>query len=260
MRDSERPFLENVVHRAYAWLIWPLVKDPLARQRIKLLWYACGYWPVLIGLKRQSLGERVRLLARFLRIDWHVVHGHTPYEVARLAVAIDRQEKGTGNFVEAGCWNGGSSAKFSLLCALYGCRLYIYDSFQGVEDVSRLKGEWDYSGQYAAPQATLQSNLQRFGDSKVCVICPGWFADTLAVHGAPNPVRLAYIDCDIAKGTREALSGIVPALSDDGVIFSQDFHIAPVQKLLRDPQTWVSLGKPVPQIHQFDRRLAQFFW
>ena len=73
-------------------------------------------------------------------------------------------------------------------------------------------------------------------------------------------MRIAYIDCDIAKGTREALTGIVPALSEDGVVFSQDLHIGPVLKLLRDPQTWASLGKSAPKIHQFDRRLAQIFW
>jgi hypothetical protein len=69
-------------------------------------------------------------------------------------------------------------------------------------------------------------------------------------------VRLAFVDCDVAKGTREALSGVVPALVDDGWIFSHDFHIRSVQKLLYDPATWESFGRGIPVIKQLSECLA----
>ena len=202
MATSERPLMESLVHDFYSQIVRPFVKDPLRQQRIKLVWFIWGYWPIL-RLTQCSFASRVRLAWRFLRIDWGVLHGHTPYQISCIAVAMDRQRNAGGNFVEAGCWNGGSSAKFSLLCALYGYRLHIYDSFEGVEDVSGVPGELDqFSGQYAATEATVLANLSRFGDRSSCIIYAGWFANTLA-KGAPQRTRMAYIDCDIAKGTRE---------------------------------------------------------
>jgi hypothetical protein len=48
-------------------------------------------------------------------------------------------------------------------------------------------------------------------------------------------VRLAYIDCDLVKGTEEAFAGLIPSLVDDGYIFSEDYHIKPVHDLLSKP-------------------------
>jgi hypothetical protein len=59
---------------------------------------------------------------------------------------------------------------------------------------------------------------------------------------APRPIRVVYIDCDLAKGTREVLNGVAPYLTEDALIFSQDYHIAAVRKLFADRSTWRSLG------------------
>ena len=76
------------------------------------------------------------ILFKFLCVDWNVIHSHTPTEMAIIAADIARKPEGN-LFIEAGCWNGGSSCKFSLLCKRYGYSLHIYDSFEGVEDVSK---------------------------------------------------------------------------------------------------------------------------
>ena len=59
-----------------------------------------------------------------------------------------------------------------------------------------------------------------------------------------------------AKGTREVLSGIVPSLVEDGWLFSQDYHIKAVKRLLHDPSTWEPYGQGVPNITFLGHSLA----
>jgi O-methyltransferase len=247
----------DIVHAIYS-LLTHRVTNPLSRQRIRLIGLVWGYWP-LLTMRRLSFRRRLELLARFLRIDWSVVHGHSPSEIAQIALAIDHQSDGRPrHFVEAGCWQGGSSAKFSILCRLFGYRLHVYDSFEGVGDLSptdRAK-EWDYEGQYSAPEATLLGNLDRYGERSVVSTHRGWFSETLARGDVPAEISIAYIDCDVAKGTRDALAGVVPALAPDGIVFSQDFHIGPARALLTNAATWSEFGVSQVEVKQLGRRLA----
>lgn len=243
----------DVANRLVRWfyqrLILPHVSDALVLQRIKLAWFVWGYWRIL---------HHPIMLFKFLRVDWNVIHSHTPAEIAIIAADIERKPEGS-LFIEAGCWNGGSSCKFSLLCKRYGYFLHIYDSFEGVEDASKVAGEWNYTGQYRASQSTVKANLARYGAIAVSTFHAGWFKDTLAL-GVCGVVAECYIDCDTSKGTFEVLSGVVPSLSKSGVIFSQDYHITPVVNLLRSSETWARLERASPLIEQEGRRLAKIWW
>jgi len=184
-------------------------------------------------------------------IDLNVLHAHWPCEIAAVCKALaQRRARSDEVMVEAGCWQGGSSAKFSIVCKLLGYKLHIYDSFEGVEQMTadEVKKSYDFSGQYAATETTVRSNLLRFGEADVCVLHRGWFAETLAAHAVSYPVRVVFIDCDLAKGTREVLNGVMPHLVDDGWIFSQDFAIKVVREVLTDPEIWKSFGKDYPKI------------
>ena len=252
---SSRSFYSALRRRWEAWLA-PHIASPVHRQRLKLLYYVWGYAGLLTvpGLRAR---DRVRLLGRFLRIDWNIVHAHLPSEVVTIARALSERPARPGEvMVEAGCWQGGSSAKFSLLCELLGYELWIHDSFEGVERLSAedQAHEWDFAGQYASSQERLREHLRRYGAPDVCHIRAGWFSDTLATKPFPRPVRVVWIDCDLGKGTLEVLRGVTPSLVDDGWIFSQDFHIEPVRRVLQDPTTWRELGRGDPEI----RRLGLF--
>jgi O-methyltransferase len=144
--------------------------------------------------------------------------------------------------IEAGCWQGGSTAKWSLACRLLGYGLHIYDSFEGVEARTDVEGQHDFTGEYAAPLETVRQNLVRHGNLSPCTFHKGWFVDTMQPGSVPGPVRLVYIDCDLVKGTKEVLAGVVPVLSDDGVVASQDGQIRAVAEFLARPATWESLG------------------
>lgn len=257
--EPRRPSrLHELLHQGWERWIVPRIRDPLLRQRLKLLYYAYGYVG-LFGVPGLSLRERVGLLARFLRVDWYVLHAHLPAEIVEITrVLAERRGRPGEIMVEAGCWQGGSSAKFSLVCRLRGYRLRIYDSFQGVEELTpeHQAKEWDFGGQYAAPEQRVLENVRRYGAPEVCETRPGWFSETLARGPVDHPVRVAYIDCDLGKGTLEALQGVVPSLVPDGWIFSQDYHIEPVRRVLHDPETWRPLGRGAPRIRVLGRYLA----
>lgn len=248
-----------VVHRLYVDLVRPRIKNVINRQRLKLLWDVWGYWPLVFGSPLPP-SKRFRLLADFLRVDWNVVHGHKPIEMSRVCCTLAERPARPGEaVVEAGCWEGGASAKLSLICNMLGYELFIYDSFQGVETMTPEEKEatgYDFSGEYAASENIVREHLARYGKVEVCTLRKGWFKDTLAKSPVPRPVRLAFIDCDLATGTDEALSGIMPKLVKDGWIFSQDFHIPPVRRLLSSSSTWARFGRGEPILTELEGFLA----
>ncbi len=234
----------------------------IGQQRLKTFYFGWGYLP-LLKVRGLPIGRRIKLIRDLLRVDWHVVHGHRPAEIAVVAKILSvRSGCEREVFVEAGCWRGGSSAKFSILCEMFGYRLQVFDSFEGVEtlDESLYKSEWRFGGQYACAEDVVRSNVAKFGRPAVCEFHKGWFSETLARFPVTARVRLAYIDCDLAKGTLEALQGVMPSIATDGCILRQDFHIMPVRKLLLDPETWSRFGVETPRITIQSVYMAQFDW
>ncbi|MGD8414516.1 MAG: TylF/MycF/NovP-related O-methyltransferase [Candidatus Latescibacterota bacterium] len=241
----------------YVRRVKPVLPSFLIRwlRRIRLTW---GYRPVLF-MRGMPLGKRMNVVGRFIEVDFGVELAHRPAEIAQVCRTLGQRRAAPNEvMVEAGCWQGGSSAKFSIVCKEFGYRLYVYDSFQGVEATDQ-EGH-DFTGEYAAELESVKANIERFGELDVCRFFPGWFADTIVEDPVTEPVRAVYIDCDLAKGTNEVLQGVLPALSGDGVIFSQDYHIPAVRKMLEDPETWRGFGKPEPKIEYLCHNLARIYW
>lgn len=258
IEDRQRSGLETVAHRVYRSLLAGHMANPLAKQRIKMFWYAPGYWPLLF-LSALPLRTRLMLLVRFLRIDWHVLHGHTPFQCAVVCRSLAERPGRPGEaMVEAGCWEGGSAAKWSIVCKILGYQLAVYDSFEGVKHEEVTEGEYNFCGEYAAEEQVFWKNLKKYGEADVCRTIRGWFSDTMKAGKIPYKVRLAYIDCDTTEGTKAALTGIVAALTERGYIFSQDCHIPSVLTFLTSISTWIDLGVHLPIAKRLDRRLVCF--
>lgn len=227
---------------------------PMFHQRLKLLVLGWAYLPVLFW---DWMPRRASLLLAFIRIDWHIQHVHRPAEIVAIARAFHHLPP--GDMVEAGCWNGGSTAKFSLLCQRFGRKLWVYDSFQGVMEHARASWKYNYAGEYAAPEALVRQNVARFGVPAGVSFVAGWFSDTLTVT-PPPAIAIAYIDCDVAEGTRDALIGITQTLTSGGAVFTQDYHIPTVRKLLDDPALWQSLTVDPPRITPEAHHTARLEW
>jgi O-methyltransferase len=245
--------IQRNIHSFYARWIRPHF-SPIQQQRIKLLWNIWGYHPIL-SIPALSRLERICLLLRLIRVDLGVQHAHWPGEIARVIKAIgERKARPEEVVVETGCWQGGSTAKFSIICRLLGYQLLIFDSFEGVE----YQPGNAFSGRYVADEGLVKRHVSEYGDIEVCKFVPGWFIDTLARNPIQNPIRVVYIDCDLAKGTREVLQGVLPSLVKDGVLCSQDYHISKVSALLDDETTWEGLDQAMPTVVDRYRNLAVF--
>jgi hypothetical protein len=122
--------------KLYVRIVRPYVRTVLARQRIRLLWFLPGYAP-LLRIRRTTFLDRIRLLTAFLTIDWSVEHAHRPSEITAVCCVLAERPARDGEVaVEAGCWRGGSTAKFSLMCRLTGHKLLVFDSFAGVQPLT----------------------------------------------------------------------------------------------------------------------------
>ncbi len=253
-----RSRLESRVRKLYVGMLRPLLSTTLAQQRVKLLWDVWGYQK-LVRHRELPIPTRLKLLARLVRVDWNVPHAHKPRELVAVLLSIAERTAEPGEaVVEAGCWMGGSTAKLSIFCKEFGYQLHTYDSFEGVEARTDVEGAGtDFSGSYAAKLDVVADNVARYGEADVCHFHRGWFVDTLKNSPPTYPVRGAYIDCDLVKGTAEVLEGVLPALVDDGWIYSQDYHITPIRELLHSPRLWQQLGRALPRIEHVYRNLAR---
>lgn len=260
--DGKGMKLELVAREFFRNSIRSRINNEIVLQRLKMIWFIWGYIPILFS-NSFSIIQRLGLLVRFLIIDWNILHSHKPCEITKVFTALGTRRAMPGEvMIEAGCWKGGSSAKFSILCETLGYKLLIYDSFQGVEPLSRreMEGEYEYSGEYKASLQEVTKNIQSFGAMDVCQLIEGWFSDTIASIPVHSPVRLVFIDCDLAKGTFEVLQGVIPNLVGDAIIITQDYHIKSIRELLHSSSTWMNLQMPFPNIHKECGNLASLSW
>jgi len=251
--------MKKIFQKFYIKYIRNSIKRELTRQRIKLIvWDIWGYYPLLITNKI-SFFKRINLIKKCVVIDWNILHAHKPCELAPVLISIfDKKLVNEDNtspvVVEAGCWLGGSSAKFSLACSLAKYELHIYDSFAGVEFGDPSVAEAFFYGTYVGEEKTVQNNIKKYGDISVCEFHKGWFIDTF--QNFNTTTKVVYIDCDLKKGTLEVITAVKPYLLNGGKIYTQDYHISSIKEALNDKSTWEKLNILPPIIKKLKRNTA----
>jgi hypothetical protein len=217
-------------------------------QRLKLLYFGWDY-RVLLSIRRLSVGDRLRLLRDFLRIDWFVPAGCVPREAAAIAREVLEAEGGPGEYiVECGVFSGNLTSKLSILASRLRYRVAAFDSFQGVpvNDEAQTYNGFDFSGTYAVSAEQVRRNVEKYGDSRVVDYFAGWFSESMA----KLPItkwRIAIVDCDQLVGTRDALDGLLQQVRDGQILFSQDYHIDHIRDFLNDPEFWRARGVVPPE-------------
>ena len=169
-------------------------------------------------------------------------------------------------FVEAGCFKGGSTAKFSLIADLLKRPLYVFDSFEGLPDNSEdhtlsvmghsIKG-WFSKGNFSGRLDEVKYNIGQYGKLSVCKFFKGWFSDTMP--GFKSPVAAAFLDVDLASSTRTCLQYLYPLLMPGGIICSQDGDFPLVIELFKDKSFWDDEMKnyPKPIIQGLGRKITR---
>lgn len=193
-----------------------------------------------------SFWKRLWLIKQFYVVTFCVESPHTQTEIlAFVRTILTRPREDRGVIVEAGCYKGSSTAKFSLAADLVGRDLVIFDSFQGIPDnsephnknisggIAKFK-----KGDYCGTLIEVKANLARFGRIDRCRFVEGWFEETLPHFR--EKVSAIYLDVDLASSTRTCLTYLYPLLEAGGALYSQDGHLPLVIEVFKDEQFWLN--------------------
>lgn len=239
------------------------LKRLLPRMLYDVLRVAATPWDTLAALRFLADGrlplppaQRRQLVRRLYRISSHVDCPHDESQILEfLTVVLTLPATVAGCIVEAGCYKGGSAAKFSLAARAAGRELVLFDSFAGLPNASGdANGRSIFGrkvafaqGDWCGTLAEVQENVARFGDPASCRYVPGWFEQTLPQFR--EPVAAVFLDVDLASSTRTCLKHLYPLLSPGGWLFSHDGHLQPVVDVYADSEFWQrEVGCPRPEI------------
>ena len=209
----------------------------------------------LFNQKLLTFSQRLKLVRGIYRISTHVRCEHVEEEIFSFITAVLSLPPETkGCILEAGCFKGGSTAKFSLAAALTGRELIVFDSFEGIPENSEHHHNLSGSqitfakGDYSGALEEVTENVRKFGNVKVCRFVKGFFEDTMPYFS--QPVAAAYLDVDLASSTRTCLKFIWPLLAPGGVLYSQDGHLPLVLEIFNDDDFWrTELNTSKPVVH-----------
>jgi O-methyltransferase len=191
-----------------------------------------------------SFRERLAIVRRAYLISFRVPCPHTQEEVlsyVRTILSLPRETQGV--LVEAGCFKGGSTAKFSLAADLAGRELVVFDSFQGIppnaevmdKDIFGKKAGFP-EGLFCGSLGEVRNNVSTYGRIERCRFVEGWFDNTMPHFD--EPIAAAYIDVDLASSTKTCLKYLFPRLQPGGVLYSQDGHLPVVIEVFNDDNFW----------------------
>jgi O-methyltransferase len=212
---------------------------------------------VAAGPGKLSVSDRARISKEFRRIGRHVASAHTEGELLSVAgrmLALPSDVKGA--IVEAGCYQGASTAKLSILAEFLGRKLLVFDSFCGIppneEDDGRRSAFGESTrfpaGAFAGSLQLVKQNVTDYGRIDRCQFIEGWFDDTMPqLH---TPIACGYLDVDLPSSTATCLRNLYPLLSPGGLLISQDAHLPAVVDVIEDARTWESISVAKPRIER----------
>lgn len=182
--------------------------------------------PEKTGIHSQT--EEGNIIISFQKL-FKIVQAHTLLDYDRLLslkkIADDLNKREVaGDFVECGCYKGGSSA---VLRSEMGPdrRLWIYDSFKGMPNPGQQDGpeakKWE--NQCAASVDCLLAILLTTGATRdEFVVREGWFEDTFK-SPLPKQVSLLHCDADWYESVRLVLETFYPLMPDGASVILDDF-------------------------------------
>lgn len=190
------------------------------------------------------LRQRLQLIKQLYVISYHVNCSHTQEEILRFVKAILLMpEDVRGCIVEAGCYKGGSTAKFSIAAKVAKRELIVFDSFEGIPENTEPheRDIWGEpakfkQGDYWGSLEEVKANVKSFGCIEVCRFIKGWFEDTMPDFH--EPVAAIYLDVDLASSTRTCVKYLYPLLAPGMALFSHDGHLPLVIDVFDDDEFW----------------------
>ncbi|HMG28260.1 MAG TPA: TylF/MycF/NovP-related O-methyltransferase [Acidimicrobiia bacterium] len=194
-----------------------------------------------------SLTRKLGLLGRMIRNNAQVPSASNFISHLLMAAEILNVPPDTpGVLVECGAYKGGSTVNLSMVAALCGRKLHVFDSFEGLPEpgaddaghVVMAEGvvRTYESGAYAGTLNEVRSNVKRFGAPEACEFHKGYFSDTLPEFD--EPVVFAYLDVDLATSEKECLRYLWPLLVSEAFVFTDEAHHLEIAELFFDREWW----------------------
>jgi O-methyltransferase len=189
-------------------------------------------------------GKRMGLGFRFWRNHARVTSG-TSWR-AHLVMAMKLLQIGPqvpGAVVECGCWKGGATVNLSLICAITGRQLKVYDSFEGLPPpvpgdiiAERTFKKGFIPGIFGGTLQEVKDNVQRYGAIDACSFHQGWFEDSLPHH--EGDIALMFLDVDFYSSLHDCLLNLWPSVVDGGFVFLDEYLNVPYCAVFFSEKYW----------------------
>jgi Macrocin-O-methyltransferase (TylF) len=203
---------------------------------------------------RLNVVRRLALVSRFGRTEVAVPGGTTLLETLWLTYAAARATSQAPQWVEVGCFRGLSTARLSLLCAAWGRRLKVYDTFAGLpgsdEVYDAVDGGAAYhfrAGSYRGSEEEVRANVGAHGSIAHVELVPGDVSGTLRMH-PPGKISFAFLDVDLVASYRSCFAGLAGSVESGTIIVIHEACYGPIRSLVEDRSYWLGLGMAAPTI------------
>jgi len=196
-----------------------------------------------------GLFTKIGLALKMARNYRKITTGSRVIEHLLMATQIMRVPKAVeGCVVECGSFKGGSAANLSLVCALCGRQLEIFDSFAGLPKPSAIDEEHvlvsvrqvhTYTeGAWRGPIDEVRGNITRWGAVDRCNFNVGYFDATLPSFR--KKLVFAFIDVDLRGSLETCLNYLWPQLQDGGYVFTHEAPHMEIASVFFDEAWWAS--------------------
>jgi O-methyltransferase len=202
-----------------------------------------GYWlsvPVILGdyFAPQTGAEygigfftKFGVALKMGRNYGRITTGSRVIEHLIMATQIMKVPKSVeGCIVECGSFKGGSATNLSLVAALCGRRMEIFDSFAGLPEPSEVDKEHKIvslhqvhtyeKGAWKGTLDEVKGNISAYGKIDVCNFNVGYFSDTMPHFN--KRVIFAFLDVDLRDSLESCLARLWPLLQDSSYLFTHE--------------------------------------
>lgn len=202
-----------------------------------------------------GLRHKLVLLARMVRNNLRVVSATTFITHVLMAAEVLKVPRSTpGVLVECGAYKGGSTVNLSLVAALVGRELHVFDSFAGLPEPDAddeghlILGDQSVStyaaGDYTGTLDEVTSAVTRYGNADACRFHEGFFDDTMPKFA--EPVVLAFLDVDLLRSEETCLEYLWPLLEPGCYLFTDEAQHHEIAQLFYDRDWWQQTHRQEP--------------
>lgn len=156
-----------------------------------------------------------------------------------------------GDIVECGCWKGGATVNLSLIAAITGRTLKVYDSFEGLPApapgdpiAERSFKDGFIPGVFGGSLEEVTGHVTKYGQIKSCEFYKGWFEDTLPHH--EGEIILAFWDVDFYSSLHDCLQNLWTYVVDGGYVFMDEYKEIPYCSVFYSEKYWSKYFDTVP--------------